>query len=213
MHKRGELLLVPFPFTDLSAAKRRPVLALTAPDSYGDFIALPVTSRPQFQNAIALTPADLVHGHLPAPSWIAARSEHPHQALDWRAGGRSELLEADGRVDVGAERCPRGFEVAPEQGLDGFAEKRSAERRIARCALTHCGVEAAGQGHAFLSPARGYLARFVKSPKRQQSTPFNGCCAGLSAKPSRRAIRMDCRIKSGNDEQTHRPIGRMRTHG
>ncbi len=70
MHKRGELLLVPFPFTDLSAAKRRPVLALTAPDPYGDFIALPVTSRPQAQNAIALTPADLVHGHLPAPSWI-----------------------------------------------------------------------------------------------------------------------------------------------
>jgi hypothetical protein len=46
MHRRGDLLLVPFPFTDLSAAKRRPVLALTAPDTYGDFMALPVTSRP-----------------------------------------------------------------------------------------------------------------------------------------------------------------------
>jgi hypothetical protein len=46
MFERGALLLVPFPFTDLSAAKRRPVLALTAPDSYGDFIALRVTSRP-----------------------------------------------------------------------------------------------------------------------------------------------------------------------
>jgi hypothetical protein len=47
MFERGDLLLVPFPFTDLSAAKRRPVLALTGPDGYGDFIALPVTSRPQ----------------------------------------------------------------------------------------------------------------------------------------------------------------------
>jgi len=47
MFERGDLLLVPFPFSDLSAAKRRPVLALTTPDAYGDFIALPVTSRPQ----------------------------------------------------------------------------------------------------------------------------------------------------------------------
>lgn len=70
MHKRGDLLLVPFPFTDLSAAKRRPVLALTAPDGFGDFIALPVTSRPQAEHGIPLRPTDLVHGHLPAPSWI-----------------------------------------------------------------------------------------------------------------------------------------------
>jgi hypothetical protein len=32
MLERGDLLLVPFPFTDSSAAKRRPVLALTALD-------------------------------------------------------------------------------------------------------------------------------------------------------------------------------------
>jgi mRNA interferase MazF len=70
MPERGDLLLIPFPFTDLSAAKRRPVLALTAADSYGDFIALPVTSRPQIEHGLAITAADLVSGSLPAASWI-----------------------------------------------------------------------------------------------------------------------------------------------
>ena len=62
MFERGDLLLVPFPFSDLSASKRRPVLALTAPDRYGDFIALPVTSRPQKEHGLPLTAADLVDG-------------------------------------------------------------------------------------------------------------------------------------------------------
>lgn len=69
MFRRGDLLLVPFPFTDLSAAKRRPVLALATADGYGDFIALPVTSRPQ-EVGVPLSPADLLSGSLPAPSWI-----------------------------------------------------------------------------------------------------------------------------------------------
>jgi len=70
MLERGDLLLVPFPFTDLSAAKRRPVLALTALDGFGDFIAMPVTSRPQAERGIPLLAADLVRGSLPAPSWV-----------------------------------------------------------------------------------------------------------------------------------------------
>jgi mRNA interferase MazF len=70
MFERGDLLLVPFPFTDLSATKRRPVRALTEPNGYGDFIALPVTSRPRAEHGVPLTSADLLRGALPAPSWI-----------------------------------------------------------------------------------------------------------------------------------------------
>jgi len=70
MFERGALLPVPFPFSDLSATKRRPVLALTRPDSFGDFIALPVTSQPQTEHGIPLVAGDLVRGRLPAPSWI-----------------------------------------------------------------------------------------------------------------------------------------------
>jgi len=66
MPERGDLL----PFSDLSATKRRPVLALTAPDSYGDFIALPVISRPQTEHGLPIVAADLVSGSLPAASWV-----------------------------------------------------------------------------------------------------------------------------------------------
>ena len=57
MSERGDLVQVPYPFSDLSSAKRRPVLALTKPDSYGDFIALPVTTRPQREHGLPLRPA------------------------------------------------------------------------------------------------------------------------------------------------------------
>jgi mRNA interferase MazF len=70
MFERGDVVLVPYPFTDLSASKRRPVLALTAPDSYGDFIGLPITSRPRPEHGIALVQADMTQGTLPAASWI-----------------------------------------------------------------------------------------------------------------------------------------------
>jgi mRNA interferase MazF len=70
MLERGELLLVPFPFSDLSAAKRRPVLALTEPDRHGDFIALPVTSRQQSEHGLPIPTAESIGGRLPAPSWI-----------------------------------------------------------------------------------------------------------------------------------------------
>jgi mRNA interferase MazF len=70
MFERGDIVLVPCPFTDLSATKRRPVLALTAPDSYGDFIGLPVTSRPRPEHGVALGQADMEQGSLPVASWI-----------------------------------------------------------------------------------------------------------------------------------------------
>ncbi len=43
----GDLVFIPFPYSDLRAVKKRPVLALTVPDRHGDFIGLAVTSVPQ----------------------------------------------------------------------------------------------------------------------------------------------------------------------
>lgn len=47
-----------------------PSACSTSADSHGDFIALPVTSRPQAEHGFPITPADMVSGQLPAPSWI-----------------------------------------------------------------------------------------------------------------------------------------------
>jgi mRNA interferase MazF len=68
--ERGDLVLISFPFSDLSAAKKRSGLMLTRPDAYGDFIALAVTSRPQTDHRIAVDPADFVQGSLPLANWI-----------------------------------------------------------------------------------------------------------------------------------------------
>jgi mRNA interferase MazF len=66
----GDLVLIPFPYADLSSSKKRPVLALTAPDRHGDFIALAITSVQQTQYAIELRAQHLIQGALPKTSWV-----------------------------------------------------------------------------------------------------------------------------------------------
>ena len=36
----GDLVFIPFPYSDLSSSKKRPVLVLATPDKRGDFIVL-----------------------------------------------------------------------------------------------------------------------------------------------------------------------------
>lgn len=71
-HKPGDVVLIPFPFTDQSTRKRRPVLILSNLDDYGDFLAVAITSQPGHINAIALADTDFQQGTLPKPSWLRA---------------------------------------------------------------------------------------------------------------------------------------------
>lgn len=70
MFDAGTLVIVPFPFSDLSSTKRRPVLLLTAPDAMGDFIACPVTSRDSREHAAPIGATDMSEGRLPLASWV-----------------------------------------------------------------------------------------------------------------------------------------------
>ena len=70
MFEAGEIVMLPFPFSDLTSMKRRPVLVLTAPDQQGDFVACPITSRAGRRNARRLLSEDLAEGALPLASWV-----------------------------------------------------------------------------------------------------------------------------------------------
>ena len=72
MLKPSDIVQIPFPFSDLAHQKRRPVLLLTAPDTFGDFLAAAVTSQPGHDDAIPLQDNDIAKGHLPKASWVRA---------------------------------------------------------------------------------------------------------------------------------------------
>jgi mRNA interferase MazF len=72
MYKRGEIVLIPFPFSDLSYTKRRPVLVIskTAHNySSSDMIVVAITSN-LIQNGIFINSNDLTMGVLPKTSII-----------------------------------------------------------------------------------------------------------------------------------------------
>jgi len=72
MYKRGEILLIPVPFSDLSSVKKRPVLVISN-TSYNhtnnDMIVAAITSNLQ-QNGIVIESKDLLAGELPKKSLV-----------------------------------------------------------------------------------------------------------------------------------------------
>lgn len=68
--EQGDIVLIPFPYTDLTSHKRRPVVLLGAPDERGNFPCLAITSRQQHTQAVALDPSHMQQGQLPKPSWV-----------------------------------------------------------------------------------------------------------------------------------------------
>ena len=66
----GDLVLIPFPYSDLQSSKKRPVLAVTAPDRHGDFIALAITSVRPHDSALEISATSLATGALPRQTWV-----------------------------------------------------------------------------------------------------------------------------------------------
>lgn len=70
MYQPSDVVLLPFPFTDLSASKKRPVLILKMPNFQGDFLAVQITSQSGYENASVLRQDDFMLGVLPKTSYV-----------------------------------------------------------------------------------------------------------------------------------------------
>jgi mRNA interferase MazF len=77
VYKQGEIVLVPFPYSDLSGSKKRPVLVVSNEvynASFPDIVVAVITSKAIKPDAYSLTldSKDLDVGQLPEPSLIRA---------------------------------------------------------------------------------------------------------------------------------------------
>jgi len=72
MYNNGDIVLIPVPFSDLSASKKRPVLVLSN-NNYNttkpDMIVVAITSN-LTQQGISISSSDMITGQLPKPSVI-----------------------------------------------------------------------------------------------------------------------------------------------
>ncbi len=66
----GDILLIKFPFTNLSDAKKRPVLVIKVDHIYGDFICFQITSKSTSENLIKIESNDLYSGELKLTSFL-----------------------------------------------------------------------------------------------------------------------------------------------
>src|SRR5687767_15989422 len=74
--EQGDVVLLPFPFSDLAGAKQRPVLVLSK-GSYNrgspDFLVCAITSNlANAAHSVYLEDADMAEGKLPRPSRVKA---------------------------------------------------------------------------------------------------------------------------------------------
>ena len=99
----GDVVLVPFPFTDLTSVKTRPVVVVSVRDSdaaTGDFTVAMITSVPR-HTPFDYPLRDWRAANLLAPSWVRAKLATLSTALVRYRPGRltdADLTEVDSRI-------------------------------------------------------------------------------------------------------------------
>jgi mRNA interferase MazF len=86
-YRRGDIVLVPFPYTDLSAARVRPAVVVSSAAIAEDLIVAMVTGRAQTgRTDYALK--DWTDAGLARPSWVRAKLATLHERLIQFSPGR-----------------------------------------------------------------------------------------------------------------------------
>lgn len=87
---KGQVVVVAFPYSDLSSAKKRPALLISNPDGSGDVVLCQITSRSSSdEHSIKLTSKDFTDGHLPVDSFIRSNKLFTaHQSIILNAAGQ-----------------------------------------------------------------------------------------------------------------------------
>jgi len=66
---KGDVVVLPFPFSDLSTSKKRPALVIATVEAYNDVILCMITSKGAGDaSAVPIAPSDFVAGSLPRDS-------------------------------------------------------------------------------------------------------------------------------------------------
>ncbi|NWG31616.1 MAG: type II toxin-antitoxin system PemK/MazF family toxin [Rhodocyclaceae bacterium] len=99
----GDIVLLPFPFTDLSSSKRRPALLLRNLGEFGDWLCLPVTTQGGHAASLPLSRADFAADGLPHASWV--RTNRPTVLSESIMLGRIATLRPAALSAIGAAMC------------------------------------------------------------------------------------------------------------
>ena len=116
-YRRGDIVLVPFPFTDLSSTKKRPALVVS-PDKFNehaqDVVLVAITSQPSDSHVVSLDEHDDVDGKLPLTSFVKVSklfTTHPTLVL------KKVCAIKPARLNVVLKELRRFFQEQPPRPL------------------------------------------------------------------------------------------------
>lgn len=69
-HNKGDIVILPIPFTDSSESKRRPAIIIATPKGDNSILLAITSKEPQSPYGVKITPQDFAKGQLPVMSYV-----------------------------------------------------------------------------------------------------------------------------------------------